>query len=69
MSVARFGEPFTHTELADIDLGDEVHVGLFLCAHDSTAVVTASFDNVRIDALVCRWWTYPRINNILPTVK
>jgi regulation of enolase protein 1 (concanavalin A-like superfamily) len=50
MSVARFGEPFTHTKLADIDLGDEVHVGLFLCAHDSTAVVTASFDNVRIDA-------------------
>jgi hypothetical protein len=49
MSVARFGEPFTHTRLADLDLGDEVHVGLFLCAHDSISVVTASFDNVRID--------------------
>jgi hypothetical protein len=50
MSVARFGEPFTHTELKDLDLGDEVHVGLFLCAHDPAAVATASFDNVRIDA-------------------
>lgn len=50
MSVARTGEPFTHTELADLDLGDPVQVGLFLCAHDSAALVTASFDNVRIDA-------------------
>ncbi len=50
MSVARSGEPFTHTELADLDLGDEVQVGLFLCAHHPTAVATASFDNVRIDA-------------------
>ncbi|MDR1163750.1 MAG: biopolymer transporter TolR, partial [Candidatus Accumulibacter sp.] len=50
MSVARFGEPFTHTELADIDLGDAVYVGLFLCAHDPTALVTATFDEVRIDA-------------------
>jgi TolB protein len=50
MSVARFGEPFTHIEVADLDLGDPVHIGLFLCAHDPAAVVTASFDNVRIDA-------------------
>jgi hypothetical protein len=49
MSVARFGEPLTHTRLEYLDLGDEVHIGLFLCAHDSTAVVTASFDSVRID--------------------
>lgn len=49
MSVARFGEPFARTELRDFDLGDEVHVGLFLCAHDSTAIVTASFTGVRID--------------------
>jgi hypothetical protein len=51
MSVARFGEPFTHTELVDLDLGDAVHVGLFLCAHDSAAVVTAVFDKVHIDVL------------------
>lgn len=49
MSVARFGEPFTHTELVDLDLGDAVHVGLFLCAHDPAAIATALFDNVRID--------------------
>ncbi len=49
MSVARFGEPFTQTEVTDLDLRDEVQVGLFLCAHDPTGVVTASFDNVRID--------------------
>ncbi len=50
MSVARSGEPFTHTELADLDLGDAVQVGLFLCAHDPSALVTATFDSVRIDA-------------------
>jgi len=49
MSVARSGEPFTHTELADLDLGEEVQVGLFLCAHDPSGVATATFDNVRID--------------------
>ncbi len=49
MSVAKFGEPFTATELADLDLGDEVHVGLFLCSHNPKVVERATFKNVRID--------------------
>lgn len=50
MSVARSGGPFTETEVADLDLGDEVQVGLFLCAHDPAGVASASFDNVLIEA-------------------
>jgi hypothetical protein len=48
MSVAKFGEPFTRTELADLDLGDEVYVGLFLCAHNPKVTERAIFRNVRI---------------------
>lgn len=50
MSVARFSEPFfTHTKLANLDLGDEVHVGLFLCSHNPSGIATALFDNVSIE--------------------
>jgi Tol biopolymer transport system component len=49
MSVAKFGQPFTRTELADFDLGDEVYVGLFLCSHNPKVVERATFSNVRID--------------------
>ncbi|HEX7085498.1 MAG TPA: hypothetical protein VF198_03990 [Vicinamibacterales bacterium] len=48
MSVARFGEPFTTTELTDLDLGDAVHVGLFVCSHNPDVTETAIFSNVRI---------------------
>ncbi|HUF10306.1 MAG TPA: hypothetical protein VMO47_13380 [Rhodothermales bacterium] len=48
MSVAKFGEPFLRWELSDIDLGDELYVGLFITAHDSTVSETAVFSNVRI---------------------
>jgi Tol biopolymer transport system component len=48
MSVAKFGEPFTTTELADLDLGDEVHVGLFVCSHNPEVKEQAVFSNVRI---------------------
>ena len=34
MSVAKFGEPFTSSELSELDLGDAVHVGLFVCSHN-----------------------------------
>jgi TolB protein len=49
MSVAKFGEPFTTTELAELDLGDEVHVGLFVCSHNPQVKEQAVFTNVRID--------------------
>ncbi len=48
MSVARFGEPFVRTEQSDIDLGDEVYVGLFVCSHNPKVSETATFSNVRI---------------------
>jgi Tol biopolymer transport system component len=48
MSVARFGEPFTRTELPDVDLGEEVYVGLFVCSHNPKVAERAVFRNVRI---------------------
>jgi Tol biopolymer transport system component len=48
MSVARYGEPYSIEQIADIDLGDEVYAGLFICAHNKDVVETATFDNVRI---------------------
>ena len=48
MSVERFGDTFTHNEITDIDLGDEVNVGLFVCSHNPTVSERAVFKNVRI---------------------
>ena len=47
-SGARFGEPFTTCQLADLSLGDEPYVGLFLCSHNSNVVEKAIFRDVRI---------------------
>src|SRR5258708_23668012 len=48
MSVAHYGETYVTEQVSDIDLGDEVYVGLFVCAHNKDLIETASFDNVRI---------------------
>src|ERR1051326_2001365 len=48
MSVAHYGETYTTEQVTDIDLGDEVYVGLFVCAHNKDITESASFDNVRI---------------------
>jgi Tol biopolymer transport system component len=48
MSVARYGEPFTRTELTELDLGNDVYVGLFVCAHNPKVSERAVFSNVRI---------------------
>ncbi len=48
MSVARFGEPYTTTDLEGLQLGDELYVGLFVCSHREDTVETAIFENVRI---------------------
>jgi Tol biopolymer transport system component len=47
LSVARFGDPFTTSE-AEVDLGDEVYAGLFLCSHNPDVVEKAVFRDVRI---------------------
>lgn len=48
MSVAHFGEPFVTESVSDINVGDEVYVGIFICAHNKDAIERVSFDNVRI---------------------
>jgi len=48
MSVARYGEPFSAVQAADIDLGEDVYVGLFVCSHDEDTIEQAAFQDVRI---------------------
>ena len=48
LSVAHFGQPFTIVEASEIDLGEDVYVGLYLCSHDEAVVEKAAFQNVRI---------------------
>ncbi|HVZ21461.1 MAG TPA: hypothetical protein VG871_10385 [Vicinamibacterales bacterium] len=47
-SAARYGETFESVTLSDVDLGDEVYAGIFLCAHDPAAKEQAVFRDVRI---------------------
>ncbi|MCA9148304.1 MAG: TolB family protein [Planctomycetales bacterium] len=48
MKVARDGEPLAESKLEDLNLGDEVYVGLFICSHRADVIERATFDNVRI---------------------
>ena len=48
MSVARYGDPFTVSTVADLPLGDEVYAGLFLCSHNPDVVEKAVFRDVRV---------------------
>jgi TolB protein len=49
VSVARFGDTLTTTDtVTNAALGDDVYVGLFVCAHNDAAVERATFSNVRI---------------------
>jgi len=48
MSVAHFGDTFVTEQIMDVDLGADVYVGLFICAHNKDVVEKATFDNVRI---------------------
>ena len=48
MSVARFGNPFTVVQVEDLELGEELYVGLSVCSHDDKVVEGALFHNVRI---------------------
>jgi Tol biopolymer transport system component len=57
-SMAQFGDPFRSEEVADIALGDDVYVGLFVCSHNNDVVEKAVFSNVRI--------TVPARDNFVP---
>ena len=48
MSVARRGEGFESVEISDLELGNEVYVGLFVCSHNADVLEKAIFHNVRI---------------------
>jgi TolB protein len=48
MRVAWDGQPLSAPRDVELDLGDEVYVGVFVCSHDADESVTAQFDNVRI---------------------
>lgn len=48
LSVARYGDPLQSSRPLEVDLGDEVYVGLFVCSHDPEVTETARFRDVRI---------------------
>jgi Tol biopolymer transport system component len=48
MRVAKYGEPFVTEQVSDIDLGDDVYVGLFVGSHNTDVLETGVFNNVRI---------------------
>ena len=62
MSVAHFGEPFVTTQIADLDLGEEIYVGLAVCSHNDEVLETAEFRNVRIVVPVAEGVANPRAN-------
>jgi TolB protein len=47
LSVAKFGDPFVTSQVQQLDLGDEIHVGLFVCSHNADITEQALFHNVR----------------------
>lgn len=48
LSVARNGAPFISDTLRDLQLGDEVYAGLFVCSHNADVTEKAVFSNVRL---------------------
>jgi TolB protein len=48
MRAAVYGEPFVMDTITNIDLGDEVYVGLFVGSHNADVVETGVFNNVRL---------------------
>jgi TolB protein len=48
MRVAKFGEPFITEQVTDVDLGEEVYVGVFVGSHNKDIIEKAIFKDVRI---------------------
>jgi TolB protein len=48
MRAAVYGEPFVTDTVNNIELGDEVYVGLFVGSHNADVVETGVFSNVRL---------------------
>jgi TolB protein len=47
-SSARYGEPFSTAKIDNLELGEELFVGLFLCSHNAEVKEEAIFKDVRI---------------------
>jgi hypothetical protein len=47
-SAARYGEPFVTGQITNLDLGDEVFAGLYLCSHNGDVIEKAKFRDVRL---------------------
>lgn len=48
MSTARFGEEFTSVQLDSMPMDKEIYAGIYVCSHDTDAIETAVYRNVRI---------------------
>lgn len=46
---SRSGEPPVTTAIDDLDLGETLLVGLFLCSHNADTIETATFGDVKIE--------------------
>lgn len=52
MSVAHAGEPFVAVQVTELDLGEELYVGLLVCSHEENVVEKVIYRDVRIVAPV-----------------
>jgi TolB protein len=48
MSTAKFGEPFKTVKVEDVNLRNEVFVGIYVCSHNPEVIEKAIFSNVKI---------------------
>ncbi|WP_347158086.1 TolB family protein [Pontibacter chitinilyticus] len=48
MRVAKFGQPFVTEQVTDLNLGDDVYVGLFVGSHNKDVLEKGAFQDVRI---------------------
>ena len=48
MSVAKYGDTLSSVQTTNVSLGDDVYVGLFICAHNDTVTERATLTDVRI---------------------
>lgn len=58
MRVAKFGEPFVTEQVDDLNLGEEVYVGLFIGSHNKDVLERGVFRDVRISV--------PAPNSVVP---
>ncbi|MEQ1825862.1 MAG: alpha/beta hydrolase-fold protein [Pirellula sp.] len=48
MALGKTGDPLSEPQSIELNLGDEVYVGLFVCSHNADVIEKAIFSNVRV---------------------